>query len=325
MSLLDKTTACRICKHSFASILSAKEMMFGMEGNFDYGLCSNCGCLQILGFPKNISDFYPENYYSFNSTKLTFLKNLTRSLRAKIILSHSERLTHFFKTLIKSQMIFWIYRRVGLKIGMKVLDVGAGGGTHVLALRSAGINSLGIDPFITNDLFLNGKLVVKKAELRKEQLKNTLQEFDLITFHHSFEHISNQLSTLVEAKSLLKPSGKILIRIPTVTSWAFDEYQENWFQLDAPRHLFLHSHKSIELLANQAGLKLIDLWCDSYELQFICSEQYRRGITFSDSKSYVVNKKTDLFAKKEIKLFAEKTILANKLLQGDQICVVLAN
>ncbi len=325
MNLLDKTTVCRICNHSFASILSAKEMMFGMEGDFDYGLCSNCGCLQIIDFPKNISDFYPKNYYSFNSTKTNFFKKFTRSLRRKIVLLHPKGFTFFFRALIKSQAIFWLYRRVGLENGMEVLDVGAGGGTHVLELRSAGLNSLGIDPFIANDLFLNGKLVVKKAELRKEELKNTIQEFDLITFHHSFEHISNQLNTLLEAKSLLKPHGKILIRIPSVTSWAFEEYQENWFQLDAPRHFFLHSHKSIELLANQAGLKVVDLWCDSYEMQFICSEQYRRGITFSDPKSYVVDKKTDLFNKREIKLFFEKTILANKSLQGDQICVVLTN
>jgi SAM-dependent methyltransferase len=201
---------------------------------------------------------------------------------------------------------------------METLDVGAGGGAHVLELRSVGVSSLGIDLYIDADLIIEDSLVVKKSEL-----KEINQKFDLITFHHSFEHINEQLETLAHAKSLLKDGGKILIRIPTVSSLAFEEYQENWFQLDAPRHLFLHSHKSIKILANKAGLKVIDLWCDSSETQFIASEQYRMGITLLDPRSYEVNKKKSIWTKSSIKKFKEKARYANNAMKGDQICVVL--
>ena len=294
-------------------------MMYGMASEFDYGLCQNCQCLQLREIPENLAEFYPKNYYSFSANlKKQPFKTWKKVLRRKITLSHPKAISFLFSAFKKSQPLFWIYRNLGLKSGMETLDVGAGGGSHVLELRSVGVSSLGIDPYIDADLIIEDSLVVKKSELNEIN-----QKFDLITFHHSFEHISEQLETLAHAKSLLKDGGKILIRIPTVSSWAFEEYQENWFQLDAPRHLFLHSHKSIKILANKAGLKVIDLWCDSSETQFIASEQYRMGITLLDARSYEVSKKNSIWTKSSIKKFKEKARNANIAMKGDQICVVL--
>jgi cyclopropane fatty-acyl-phospholipid synthase-like methyltransferase len=211
-----------------------------------------------------------------------------------------------------------MYRKMGVKKNDAFLDVGAGSGAHVLELRSANILSMGIDPFIEKDIVLNESVIVKKAHL-----KDLHQQFDVISFHHSFEHIAEQLEKLVLAKALLKPNGKILIRIPTTSSWAFAEYQENWCQLDAPRHIYLHYHESIQLLATQANLQVLDLWCDSLEMQFIASEQYLQGMTLLDPKSYAVNKKTSPWTKEQVRAFQEKVKAANKTLKGDQICVLL--
>ena len=233
----------------------------------------------------------------------------------------SESPTIFVVSIFPAQEVtfpFWIYRNLGVKKNDQFLDVGAGNGAHVLELRSANVSSIGIDPFIEKDVLWNESVIVKKAHL-----KDLDQQFDVISFHHSFEHIADQLETLVQAKTLLKPNGKILIRIPTTSSWAFEEYQENWCQLDAPRHLFLHSHESIQLLATQANLEVLDLWCDSSEMQFIASEQYLKGITLLDPQSHAVNKKASQFSKEQVQAFQDKATAANAALKGDQICVLL--
>ena len=310
---------CRICHSNITSFYSVKEMMYGLQGIFNYHLCKECHCLQLSDVPANLSDYYPKNYYSYsNSLKKRPFKNWQRSLKRRIILQHSSIFSSLFSFLIQSQSMFWTYRKLGIRKQATVLDVGSGSGSHVLELRSAKIDALGIDPFIEQDIMINDALLVKKGALNDLDKK-----FDLICFHHSFEHIVEQLKTLLHAKERLKSGGKILIRIPTTSSWAFDEYQEHWVQLDAPRHIFLHSHESIKLLAKQAGLIVKDIWCDSSEFQFIGSEQYKKGITLLDPKSYYVNKKTSIFSKAAIKQFQIKAHQANESLKGDQICVVL--
>lgn len=138
------------------------------------------------------------------------------------------------------------------------MDVGSGNGVHILELRDIGVYAFGLDPHINQDHWMNVSMLFIKA-----YLKEIHNSFDLITFHHWFEHLTNPLETLVHAKSLLKPYGKILLRIPITSSWAFETYREKLVSIGCSQTLFFHSHKSIELLAKRANLYILDLWCDS--------------------------------------------------------------
>lgn len=304
---------CQICQNTQAEFMIAQELMFNTRDVFQYAQCTLCGCLQLLDKLADYSKYYPTNYYSFSDGfRPKFFKKMRRGLKRKLILFHWDP----FSKLINGHVLFWAYRKLGMKTDWKVLDVGAGSGSHVLELRSAGIKAVGIDPFLEKNLMIDNELVVEKQSLRG--LKS---QFNLITFHHSFEHIPNQLETLQQAKDLLTEDGFILIRIPTVSSEAYKTYRENWYQLDAPRHLFLHSHTSIKLIAHQANLKVIDLWCDSTEGQFIGSENYR-AMT-SGEKLSVSTHRPIKFSRAKIATFKKMTREFNQKLSGDQICVIL--
>jgi hypothetical protein len=76
-----------------------------------------------------------------------------------------------------------------------------------------------------------------------------------------------------------------VIRIPVASGWAWTHYGKDWVQLDAPRHLFLHTPRSIELLAHSAGLILENIRFDSTHFQFSGSEGYQKGILLKDQHS----------------------------------------
>src|SRR3981081_1458949 len=63
--------ACRICGGRELGHLTAREMMFGRREEFPYQECRSCGCVQISEYPKNIGDYYPADYYSYEDSRTT--------------------------------------------------------------------------------------------------------------------------------------------------------------------------------------------------------------------------------------------------------------
>jgi len=111
--------------------------------------------------------------------------------------------------------------------------------------------------------------------------------------------------------------------VPTVSSAAWDRYGTDWVQLDAPRHLYLHSHRSLALAAAQAGLKVAALACDSTSFQFWGSEQYRRDIALNDATSYAVDPGASIFSVGDIARFEADAQRLNRERRGDQIDALL--
>jgi hypothetical protein len=96
-------------------------------------------------------------------------------------------------------------------------------------------NVLGIDPFLAEDIrYHNGLQILKKA------IAELANEWDLIMFHHAFEHVPDPFETLQAASRLLSRHGVCLMRTPRVSSQAWERYGVNWVQIDAPRHFFIH-------------------------------------------------------------------------------------
>jgi SAM-dependent methyltransferase len=188
-----------------------------------------------------------------------------------------------------------------------LLDVGCGEHSWwLLEARKFGFTKLmGADPFIKQDKHEAGINYFKKSITELEG------QFRYITFHHSLEHIPDQLAQLSAVRRLLAEGGICLVRIPLVSSYAWEKYGLDWVELDAPRHLYLHSRDSIKLLAEKAGLALIDTIYDSSEFEFAASEQYRAGIPLFDERSYLVNPDRSIFSETEMAAFKQEAKRVN--------------
>ena len=319
---------CHICNtEDNHPTFVVREMMFGTHEEFEYFLCNECGCLQITETPSNLSSFYPSTYYSYNSKASIPKENSAlRKFLERLRVSNAlfERGFKFAK-LASYLADFppqlntigpWLRKCHIQSFNARFLDVGCGSLSWWLNdLKALGFhNLLGADPYIESDVKRGG------ISILKTDIQNLSDKFDLVTLHHSLEHIPNQAETLRAIRSVLKPGGFCLIRIPLVSSIVWEKYGADWVELDAPRHLYLHSLKSIKLLAKEEGFELVDFFCDSTEFEFWGSEQYRRNIPLMAEESFCINPSKSNFTYLEMSEFKKNAEEANNIGQGGRGC-----
>jgi SAM-dependent methyltransferase len=313
---------CQICaSNGQHKIYHCREQMFGWGDKFTYFQCAGCGCLQIAAVPADLARFYPATYNSYHS-QMVPQQDWKSRLAARRDFSMATA-TGFSGRMINRFMParpdLSALAHVPARQQMRILDVGCGSGALLNFLQRAGFESLaGIDPFLPEDVQVSPKVSVRKLRLDQVQ-----EQFDLIMFHHVFEHVESGQETLRLCGQRLTAQGKILLRIPTADSDAWEQYRENWVQLDAPRHLFLHTRNSLGLLAKKAGMKVEKWLCDSTTFQFWGSELYRRNQPLFDGNG-VATIPENHFSKAELKTFAARTKKANAQQRGDQVVAVLS-
>jgi len=306
------TITCKICGGQSGNRTHvAREMMFGLRDKFEYLECGSCGCLQLVTIPGDFAKYYPEDYYSFSfpaSDRFARLRQCLQRARGEQLYGRPSLLGDFVVRW-KGNPFPWLpYTQV--KLDDSILDVGSGSGFLLKSMRSMGFkNAIGADPYIASEI-KSGDLVVKKAFLAEiEGL------FDLVMFHHSFEHMPDPEAILRETARLTRPGKFALIRIPLAGKAAWRKYGTDWVQLDAPRHLFLHTVQSMVLLAQKAGFLIEKVVYDSAGFQFWGSEQYKMDIPLMDPRSYAKDRLHPLFDEATI---AEFDAIADQLnAQGD--------
>ncbi|MDL2224303.1 class I SAM-dependent methyltransferase [Bacteroidales bacterium OttesenSCG-928-M06] len=289
--------------------------MFDTKEKFEYLECSVCGCVQIKSIPQNTHEYYPNSYYSFNqkeygSKAYRKIKDFLISQYVDYLLGNKKNLLGFLASKRYSARYYWLTSSLCSR-SSKILDIGCGSGLLIREMRKHGFNNIiGIDPYIEDDIYWDKQILVERKDVFQVNDK-----FDFIMLHHSFEHMNNQIEVMHGIYKILNPSGYVLIRIPVV-GYAFEKYQENWYQLDAPRHFFLHTLKSMQTLAEKTGFEIKEVLFDSNESQFINSEIYLKG-------SNAVNNGKDFFDKKQIKEFKANAKELNLSGKGDQACFYL--
>ena len=310
---------CKICGNQANNrIFVVKEMMLGLKEEHEYVECSECGCLQIRNIPSNLQKYYPSGYYSLEAKgesdiiQNSFLKSIKRRLKHRLLdyyLQKNRLVTRLFSSRYGDNYP-WIKKNT-INSSTRILDVGCGWGDLLLRMRRDGFKSLtGIDSFIDQDIHYQCGVTVYKRPITEFTGK-----YDMVMMHHSFEHMDQPLQVLVKIYSLLSDNGFVIIRIPVMGGFAWKKYGVNWVQLDAPRHFFLHTVKSLKILCDQSGFEISDFVYDSNALQFIGSEKYLRNISLTE--------KANIFSRKSIRELTKEAVRLNAANDGDQACFYL--
>jgi SAM-dependent methyltransferase len=312
---------CRICGGPGGEYFDVREMLYGTRERFAYFACSLCHCLQIAEVPADLSIYYPRNYYSFSKPKESSrVKRAIRRRRLEAFLGKGGYFWRWINGRSRHQPSWlWWARKARIDPVSRILDVGCGAGQLLVNMSNWGFRRLtGVEPHIEADIaYPAGVQVLKRS------IEDTGGVFDFIMFHHSFEHIAEPLSALRSTCRMLAPGGRALIRIPVADGEAWRIYGVDWVQLDAPRHLYLHTATSIRILADHAGLELDEVVFDSNGFQFWGSELYRRDIPLHEDGTGRALRPERVFSEEELLNFEARARELNDQGRGDQACFFL--
>ena len=281
--------------------------MFGLGGAFLYGSCVQCGALTLRNPPAMMEMYYPpDKYYSLGEGHPDWSQRPEgwRGLAARATNEFKlfrRNLVGAGKQLVRSGNFDGVRDyRWNLRArasGAKILDVGCGAGQWLHSLANLGFKNLwGIDPYLSTELEDPPRIHL----LRRSVSEFSEKEFDFINLSHSLEHMADHRSVFSWIRQALSPKGLCRIEIPVCDSDAFSIYRERWIELDAPRHLVLHTNRSISHLAAESGLRITRIAQTGFGLEYWGSEFYLRGLTYYDYERGRLRNPSDVFSVSEL-------------------------
>jgi SAM-dependent methyltransferase len=308
---------CRVCwAETGGRRYEARDLLLRLPETFPYIECTSCGSLQIERIPADLGRHYPPTYYSFSSAPAHRFRNPLRAqgqrFRCRAALGQGGIVSNWLLRHYPNRPLESL-RRLRPNSSTRFLDVGCGNGRLIRQLFDAGFRQvLGVDPYLANAVAERDGFRILKAPLTAVEGK-----WDVVMFHHSFEHVPDPYETLQQAADRLAETGTCVVRIPTVSSYAWRHYGTNWYALDAPRHLVLFSRDGLALLAERAGLYIETVVDDSAASQFWCSELCARGIPYPSSRPHSFAPRS-AFSAKQIRSFEAQARELNQRGEGDQ-------
>ncbi len=245
---------CRLCKETITKKLYTVTDSVSNQ-SFSIYFCTPCQIGFTYPIPKNMNKYYPTAYYSWVKTILYQILQFRRP----------------------------IYIKKRNKNG-SILDIGCGDGMIGYKLQNEGFTYVGIET-----LFANIKNpLVKLTGI--ENLREKNNSYDVVTFWESFEHVPDPANALIKSFKTLKKGGHIIIECPNFSSWERLLFQNRWFHLDPPRHVFHFTHQGIGALLQSQGFELIDT-------QSVYAPEYI-PVGLAQSILYRISPKLNIFAQK---------------------------
>lgn len=253
---------CPVCKSTNLKFLTHCKDLTVSHETFQILQCTNCELGITTPRPESnkLSEYYKSEEYVSHSGKTSGGIGALYKLARKFTL-------HWKRETIEK------YKSTGL-----ILDFGCGTGEFLHTMQNSGWTIAGVEP---------SDIARSKAEnLTNQKLYNSLAlaaSFDVVTAWHVVEHVPDLMSTISSLKKLLKKDGMLFIAVPNFQSPDGVTYFEHWAGFDVPRHLWHFSKKSMSMLLESVGLKLLDtkpMKLDAYYVSLL-SEKYKNNNTLN--------------------------------------------
>lgn len=235
---VNNTTECIICGGTESQeSLTGADRNQRLGGTFRLVRCVNCGVERIDPIPnlETLKKHYPAQYYPKDSDAI--LKDNTNP-------AYQQAKVRIVQKYIKRG---------------RILDVGTGARNLLKYFIDAGWEAVGTEfseeaaEFARNSWGLD----VRVGPIEAQHFEP--ESFDVITFWHVLEHLSNPKSAIEESRRILKAGGILVVALPNRASLQAKIFGANWYHLDLPRHIYQFTPQSARKLLEGAGLEILEV------------------------------------------------------------------
>lgn len=157
------------------------------------------------------------------------------------------------------------FRHVKIEPGLRLLDVGCGGGYFPRIARRLGAEVQGVEPSANGAATARAAgLPVFEGTVESYAEAHPEAKFDLITANHVLEHVPEPVETLRVMGRLLAPGGTVWIGVPNAACAFSRAMPGRWHSVDLPYHLMQFTPESLALAGREAGLEVVGRETYSY-------------------------------------------------------------
>jgi 2-polyprenyl-3-methyl-5-hydroxy-6-metoxy-1,4-benzoquinol methylase len=219
---------CNLCGGGDVSVLS----MRSRSGRpLRTVACRGCGLVWSDPRPHDARQFYEDEYRL--AYKQAYVPKPKHVLRAgRVALSRLDRI------------------RAWLRPGMRVLDVGSGGGEFAYLLRTLGCDVQGVEPNRGYAGYAASQygLDIRLGFIGDVDLPDA--GYDLITIWHVLEHTEDPAAVLRQLRRALRPGGILVVEVPNVEATC--QSPASTFH---EAHLYNFNTATLDRMAARAGLQ----------------------------------------------------------------------
>lgn len=136
----------------------------------------------------------------------------------------------------------------------RLLDIGCGNGEFLEIARNLGYDASGLEvDEVARTQAQEAGFVVHPGPFPNASLERGF--YDHITMSHVLEHLHDPAAAICDALSLIRPGGRIWIKVPNLSALSQSRFGKNLRLLEAPRHLVMFDPVSLDGLLRKGGFK----------------------------------------------------------------------
>jgi len=141
-----------------------------------------------------------------------------------------------------------------VKAPARVLEVGVGSGSLLVALRDAGFDAQGCDLSPRVAEYVRTTLGMPMTVGPVESVETT-SKFDVVVMNHVVEHTSEPVKMLESVRRLARPGALFHVAVPNIACW--EAHLPGWTSYE-PYHLVYFTPRTLSAVAERAGLRPLE-------------------------------------------------------------------